>query len=67
MASIAPMSAGGALVIFAVILAETGRPVAAPSANPSGRISPTEADHVLAGLLSHRGPILTVANWSGTS
>jgi len=22
--------------------------------------------HVLAGLLSHRGPILTVANWSGT-
>ena len=21
--------------------------------------------HVLAGLLSHRGPILTVANWSG--
>jgi L-threonylcarbamoyladenylate synthase len=25
-------------------------PVAAPSANPSGRISPTSADHVLAGL-----------------
>lgn len=25
-------------------------PVAAPSANPSGRISPTRADHVLAGL-----------------
>ena len=25
------------------LLAETGRPVAAPSANPSGRISPTEA------------------------
>jgi len=25
-------------------------PVAAPSANPSGRISPTTADHVLAGL-----------------
>ena len=22
--------------------------------------------HVLAGLISHRGPILTVANWSGT-
>ena len=22
--------------------------------------------HVLHGLLSHRGPILTVANWSGT-
>lgn len=32
------------------LLAETGRPVAAPSANPSGRISPTEADHVLDGL-----------------
>ncbi|MGA1268840.1 MAG: L-threonylcarbamoyladenylate synthase [Gemmobacter sp.] len=27
-----------------------GRPVAAPSANPSGRISPTRAAHVLAGL-----------------
>lgn len=27
-----------------------GGPVAAPSANPSGRISPTRADHVLAGL-----------------
>ena len=27
-----------------------GRPVAAPSANPSGRISPTRADHVMAGL-----------------
>jgi len=32
------------------LLAETGRPVAAPSANPSGRISPTTAEHVLAGL-----------------
>ncbi|MFV0246095.1 MAG: L-threonylcarbamoyladenylate synthase [Qingshengfaniella sp.] len=32
------------------LLAETGRPVAAPSANPSGRISPTTAAHVLAGL-----------------
>ena len=32
------------------LLSETGRPVAAPSANPSGRISPTEAAHVLAGL-----------------
>jgi L-threonylcarbamoyladenylate synthase len=27
-----------------------GGPVAAPSANPSGRISPTTADHVVAGL-----------------
>lgn len=32
------------------LLAEVARPVAAPSANPSGRISPTEAGHVLAGL-----------------
>ncbi len=27
-----------------------GRPVAAPSANPSGRLSPTRAEHVLDGL-----------------
>ncbi len=32
------------------LLARAGGPVAAPSANPSGRISPTCADHVLAGL-----------------
>ncbi len=32
------------------LLAKFGGPVAAPSANPSGRISPTTADHVLAGL-----------------
>lgn len=32
------------------LLAEFGGPVAAPSANPSGRISPTSADHVAAGL-----------------
>ena len=32
------------------LLAAVGRPVAAPSANPSGRISPTTADHVRAGL-----------------
>jgi len=32
------------------LLAAFGGPVAAPSANPSGRISPTQADHVLAGL-----------------
>jgi L-threonylcarbamoyladenylate synthase len=29
------------------LLAATGRPVAAPSANVSGRVSPTTADHVL--------------------
>ncbi len=32
------------------LLAEAGCPVAAPSANPSGRLSPTTAAHVLAGL-----------------
>ena len=32
------------------LLMAFGGPVAAPSANPSGRISPTRADHVLAGL-----------------
>lgn len=32
------------------LLAEFGGPVAAPSANPSGRISPTNAAHVMAGL-----------------
>ncbi|MEX0340751.1 MAG: L-threonylcarbamoyladenylate synthase [Arenibacterium sp.] len=32
------------------LLKEVGKPVAAPSANPSGRISPTTAAHVLAGL-----------------
>lgn len=32
------------------LLAEFDGPVAAPSANPSGGISPTQVDHVLAGL-----------------
>ncbi len=32
------------------LLAQAGRPIAAPSANRSGRISPTEADHVLGDL-----------------
>ncbi|MEY1557493.1 L-threonylcarbamoyladenylate synthase [Yoonia sp. R2331] len=32
------------------LLAAFGAPVAAPSANPSGRVSPTSANHVLAGL-----------------
>ncbi|MEP1964828.1 L-threonylcarbamoyladenylate synthase [Tateyamaria sp.] len=32
------------------LLAAFNGPIAAPSANPSGRISPTTADHVLAGL-----------------
>ena len=32
------------------LLAAFGGPVAAPSANPSGRLSPTTADHVIHGL-----------------
>lgn len=32
------------------LLEATGKPIAAPSANPSGAVSPTTADHVLAGL-----------------
>ncbi|HEV2598917.1 MAG TPA: L-threonylcarbamoyladenylate synthase [Sphingopyxis sp.] len=32
------------------LLAETGAPLAAPSANASGRVSPTKASHVLASL-----------------
>ena len=32
------------------LLQKTGRPVAAPSANRSGRVSPTDADHVLCDL-----------------
>lgn len=32
------------------LLRAVGVPVVAPSANPSGRISPTDADHVMAGL-----------------
>ncbi|MEM9145071.1 MAG: L-threonylcarbamoyladenylate synthase [Pseudomonadota bacterium] len=32
------------------LLAATGLPLAAPSANPSGAVSPTTADHVLEGL-----------------
>ncbi|MGD9918186.1 MAG: L-threonylcarbamoyladenylate synthase [Paenirhodobacter sp.] len=32
------------------LLAAYGGPVAAPSANPSGKVSPTTADHVLEGL-----------------
>lgn len=32
------------------LLGEFDGPVAAPSANPSGRVSPTTADHVLSGL-----------------
>lgn len=37
-------------ILAHALLAEVGRPVAAPSANRSGRVSPTEAEHVLADL-----------------
>lgn len=36
--------------LAAELLRAVGRPIAAPSANPSGRVSPTTAQHVLAGL-----------------
>ncbi|MDG4649857.1 L-threonylcarbamoyladenylate synthase [Roseibacterium sp. SDUM158017] len=36
--------------VMRAVLEKLGRPVAAPSANPSGRISATEAAHVLEGL-----------------
>jgi L-threonylcarbamoyladenylate synthase len=36
--------------IAQTLLMMAGVPLAAPSANPSGRLSPTEADHVLADL-----------------
>jgi L-threonylcarbamoyladenylate synthase len=52
------VSAGGDTVglrapahpVAQALLAATGLPVAAPSANPAGQISPTTADHVAAGL-----------------
>jgi L-threonylcarbamoyladenylate synthase len=40
------------------LLKETGRPLAAPSANASGRISPTRAEHVLASLAGRIALIL---------
>ncbi len=40
------------------LLAAFGGPVAAPSANPSGRISPTRAAHVLAGLSGRIAAVL---------
>jgi len=36
--------------VAAALIAAVDRPLAAPSANPSGQISPTEACHVVAGL-----------------
>ncbi|WP_375689141.1 L-threonylcarbamoyladenylate synthase [Pseudooceanicola sp. LIPI14-2-Ac024] len=40
------------------LLTAFGGPVAAPSANPSGRISPTTAAHVMAGLLGRIEAVL---------
>ncbi|HMS95071.1 MAG TPA: L-threonylcarbamoyladenylate synthase [Tabrizicola sp.] len=40
------------------LLRAFGGPVAAPSANPSGRISPTRADHVLDGLSGRIAAVL---------
>jgi L-threonylcarbamoyladenylate synthase len=40
------------------LLAEFGGPLAAPSANPSGRISPTTAAHVMAGLAGRIAAVL---------
>lgn len=40
------------------LLSEVARPVAAPSANPSGRVSPTTAEHVLSGLLGRIDAVL---------
>ncbi|MFZ9747499.1 MAG: L-threonylcarbamoyladenylate synthase [Opitutaceae bacterium] len=44
--------------LFRRLLRLTGRPLAAPSANPFGYVSPTTADHVRAGLGSRIGHIL---------
>ena len=44
------------------LLQETGRPVAAPSANPSGKVSPTSADHVLEGLSGRIAAVLDGGN-----
>ncbi|MBA3908511.1 MAG: threonylcarbamoyl-AMP synthase [Rhodobacter sp.] len=40
------------------LLREFGGPVAAPSANPSGRVSPTQAAHVLEGLSGRIAAVL---------
>lgn len=44
--------------VMRAVLAETGLPLAAPSANRSGAVSPTEASHVAASLGSDAGMIL---------
>jgi L-threonylcarbamoyladenylate synthase len=58
-AGIAPLATAGlptvalrvpAHPLAQALLAAVGRPLAAPSANPSGRVSPTRAAHVIEGL-----------------
>jgi len=44
--------------VASALLRAVGRPVAAPSANPSGRISPTIAAHVLDGLAGRIDAVL---------
>lgn len=44
--------------LFRRLLRATGRPLAAPSANPFGYVSPTTAEHVRAGLGDRIGHIL---------
>ena len=44
--------------VMRALLAECGLPLAAPSANRSGAVSPTSADHVAASLGAHAGLIL---------
>ncbi len=40
------------------LLRQAGRPIAAPSANPSGGVSPTRADHVMDGLVGRIAAVL---------
>ena len=49
--------------VMQALLRETGTPLAAPSANASGRISPTRAEHVLASL---GGRILLILDGGAT-
>ena len=44
--------------LFQAVLKHLGRPLAAPSANPSGGLSPTTADHVQAGLAGKIAAVL---------
>ena len=52
------MRCGFRRILGAGIAAAVKIPLAAPSANPSGKVSPTTADHVLAGLTGKIAGIL---------